>query len=102
MPVEALFAAGAVLADAFQIAQSVIFAARSFGIAVVQMENNTAELHAALVNCIVVEADAQLGIFESPASKRFVVAVDADQVVAPECHVTAPGASCGAECLVED
>lgn len=83
------FAAGAVFSDGLLVTFLVGRKAVALAFAVVEVEDHAAELHAPLAHAAVVEADRQFGIFAAPAAERFVVTVDADQVVAPEGHVAA-------------
>ena len=89
MSVEALFAAGAVLADAFQITLLVflfVVAGRYF---VMKVKNDSSEFHATLMHSVVVQTQPQFRVFISPALESFVESVDADQVPAPHPQVAA-------------
>ena len=96
------FAAGAVFTDGLLVTFLVGREAVALAFAVVEVEDHAAKLHAPLAHAAVVEADRQFGIFASPAAERFVVTVDADQVVAPEGHVAAFDEAGGAQRPVEE
>ena len=102
MPVEPLFAAGAVFADALQIAQFVDGAVVARGFVVVEVESDALELHAPLLHAAVVQAQAQFGVFVSPALESLVESVDADEVPAPEPQVAASGGLRGGHHPVEE
>lgn len=96
------FAAGAVFSDGLLVTFLVGRKAVALAFAVVEVEDHAAELHAPLAHAAVVEADRQFGIFAAPAAERFVVTVDADQVVAPEGHVAAFDEAGGTQRPVEE
>lgn len=102
MPVEALFAAGAVLADAFQIAQFVDGAVCPRGFVVMEVEDDALEFHATLLYAAVVQTQPQFRIFVSPALECLVESVDADQVPAPQPQIAASGGLRGGDHAVDD
>ena len=91
MPVEALFAAHAVFADALQVAQFVDGAVVTGGFVVMEVERDALEFHASLLYTAVVQAQSQFRIFVSPSFECLVESVDADEVPAPQPQVATSG-----------
>ena len=102
VPVEALFAARAVFADALQIAQFIDGAVVARGLVVVEVERDALEFHAPLLYAAVVQAQSQFRIFVSPAFEPLVEPVDADEVTAPQPEVAASGGLRGRDHPVDD
>ena len=89
MPVESLFAAGPVFANAVFVTLFVLGFVVPGSLFMVDVEHDAPELHAALFHAAVVQAQYQFGIFVAPTFETLVVTVHADQVLAPDGQVAA-------------